>query len=461
MSTKPRVKKAKAAGAKRRPTVAATGAKKKTKKKASPRRRTPSVESATEQPTKPQRAAAPPRTRAARTRVRAPAHTPVRREPPAPSLTDEDDDDRLDAELGIGSRVVPPLVTFDDAAPDSSPPASGFDAERDVDAQIRALEARLDGLLGASTALPVSSPVATRVEPSAEHDGAATSPKADAVAELITSEFFASKWSRRGLQGRSHEVDDFGLDPAFERRIEPLIDFLFQRYFRTEVRGIDAVPAEGRCMVVANHSGTVPFDGLMLRAALRLTHPTRRELRWLAEDFVYYLPFIGSFVSRVGAVRACQENAERLLQKDALVGVFPEGVKGIGKRFSERYRLQRFGRGGFIRLALRTQCPIVPCAIIGAEETNPLLYRFETFTKALGVPYVPVTPTFPWLGLAGLVPAPTKWTIVFGAPLHLDAYGPEAASDHMLVGRLAERVRHGIQELLDGGVARRKSVWFG
>ncbi|HMR78615.1 MAG TPA: acyl-phosphate glycerol 3-phosphate acyltransferase, partial [Polyangiaceae bacterium] len=179
------------------------------------------------------------------------------------------------------------------------------------------------------------------------------------------------------------------------------------------------------------------------------------------EDFVYYLPFAGALFTRLGAVRACQENAERLLLGEHLVAVFPEGVKGIGKLFRDRYQLQRFGRGGFVRLCLRTNTPILPCAIVGAEETNPLLFRFESLSKALGVPYVPVTPTFPWLGPFGLIPAPTKWRIAFGEPIAVDSYGPEAAEDHVLVGRLAERVRSNIQELVQRGLDKRSSVWLG
>jgi 1-acyl-sn-glycerol-3-phosphate acyltransferase len=166
-------------------------------------------------------------------------------------------------------------------------------------------------------------------------------------------------------------------------------------------------------------------------------------------------------MNRIGAVRACQENAERLLGKDALVAVFPEGAKGIGKLYRDRYKLQRFGRGGFIRLCLRTRTPIVPCAIVGAEEANPMLYRVEYMTKSLGIPYFPITATFPALGPLGLVPAPTKWKIRFGEPFTWTGYGAEAADDDILVGRLSERVRASIQTMLDRMVSERRSVWFG
>jgi 1-acyl-sn-glycerol-3-phosphate acyltransferase len=263
------------------------------------------------------------------------------------------------------------------------------------------------------------------------------------------------------MRGRSEEVDDFGLDPTYDAKFKPVLDFLYSTYFRVETTGIENVPGEGRCLLVANHSGTLPLDGLMLKAALKREHPSPRDVRWLTEDFITHFPYLGSAMNRLGAVRAHQDNAERLLDRGHLVAVFPEGVKGIGKLFKERYRLQRFGRGGFMKLCLRTGTPIVPVAIIGAEETSPLLFKIEHLSKALGVPYIPITPTFPALGPLGLLPAPTKWRIVFGERFDISSYGPEAADDEILVGKLAERVRASIQSMLDAAVGARKSVFFG
>ncbi len=283
----------------------------------------------------------------------------------------------------------------------------------------------------------------------------------DTARELLSTDFYLRKWGRLAMRGRSEEVDDFGFDPIYESKLRGVLEFLYSRYFRVQTSGIERVPSHGRCLLVANHSGTVPLDGVMLKTAIKLEHPAARDLRWLTEDFIHHMPYLGSMMNRLGGVRACQENAERLLAKEQLVAVFPEGVKGIGKLFSERYRLQRFGRGGFIKLCLRTGTPIVPVAVVGAEETNPLLFRFEYLSKILGLPYVPVTPTFPLLGPLGLLPAPTKWTIEFGEPIDFSGHGPEAADDELLVGRLAERVRATIQGMLDRGVGARKSVFFG
>ena len=280
----------------------------------------------------------------------------------------------------------------------------------------------------------------------------------DTARELLSSDFYLRKWGRLAMRGRSEEVDDFGFDPIYDAKLKPVLDFLYTKYFRVETIGISSVPKTGRCLLVANHSGTLPLDGVMIKAAVKREG---RDVRWLTEDFIYHMPYLGSAMNRLGAVRACQENAERLLSKEQLVAVFPEGVKGIGKLFADRYRLQRFGRGGFIKLCLRTGTPIVPVAVTGAEETNPLLFKIEHLSKALGVPYVPVTPTFPLLGPLGLLPAPTKWTIQFGEPLDLSSHGPSAADDEILVGKLAERVRATIQGMLDRTVGSRKSVFFG
>jgi 1-acyl-sn-glycerol-3-phosphate acyltransferase len=316
--------------------------------------------------------------------------------------------------------------------------------------RIRELEARLDRMISeqareAEAKVPAPEP-AMALEPGPD---------------LVSSDFYLRKWGRLGLRSRSEEIDEFGYDPVYEEKVLPFFEFLYEKYFRVETHRIERIPGEGRCLLVANHSGTLPIDGIMLRLAVRSAHPQHRNLRWLVEDAIFHFPFLGSFSNRLGAVRACQENAERLLDHNALVAVFPEGMKGIGKRFRDRYKLQRFGRGGFVKLLLRTRTPVVPVAIVGGEETNPLIARVEYMSKALGVSYVPFTPTFPILGPLGLLPAPTKWKIYFGEPMYFDTHGAEASDDEVLVGRLAERVRSEIQDMLRRALAERRSVWFG
>ncbi len=328
--------------------------------------------------------------------------------------------------------------------------------DHDVSREIKALEEKLDALIEAVPAtLPASEiPPATPPAPAEEET------VFDTAREMLGADFYLRRWGQAAMRNRSEEVDDFGYDPTYDARVRPLFEFLYTKYFRVECRGIANVPQGGRCMLVANHSGTIPFDGPMLKTAVKREHAQKRDVRWLTEDFVFHFPFLGSFETRIGAVRACQENAERLLRQETLLAVFPEGIKGIGKLFRDRYKLQRFGRGGFVRLALRTQTPIVPVAIVGAEETNPMLARLEALAKPLGVPYVPITPTFPLLGPLGLLPAPTKWKIVFGEPIPMTD-GAESERDELRVTRLADRVRGAIQELLDGAVRERKSVLFG
>ncbi len=249
----------------------------------------------------------------------------------------------------------------------------------------------------------------------------------------------------------SERVDEFGLDLEFEEMVEPLFVFLYRYWWRVEAHGIEKVPAEGPALLVANHSGTMfPYDGTMLKMALRLDHPAARELRPLVDDFVFHAPFLASLMTRVGGVRACPENAERLLRRGELVGAFPEGARGMKKSFRKRYQLQRFGRGGFVASALRTGAPIVPTAIVGAEEIHPLLGTWQWPAKRLGLPYFPLTPTFPWLGLLGLLPLPSKWAIRFGDPIQLAGrYSAGEASDPVLVDALTEELRETIRTMLD------------
>jgi len=274
--------------------------------------------------------------------------------------------------------------------------------------------------------------------------------------------FLWKRYRKLAMRDRSDFVDEFGRDPLQAARIAPLLDFLYRQYFRVEAVGLDNIPDHGRALLVANHSGTLPYDGAMVMHAVRSEHPSRRDVRPLVEDFVFHFPYLGTFINRIGGVRACQENATRLLERDQLVVVFPEGAKGVGKLYKERYKLQRFGRGGFVKLALRTRATIVPVAIVGAEETHPMLSKITWLAKILGIPYVPITPTFPLLGPLGLLPLPSKWTIHFGEPIDLPAeYGPEAADDRILVGRLSENVRSRIQSMIGTILGDRRSVLLG
>ncbi len=278
---------------------------------------------------------------------------------------------------------------------------------------------------------------------------------------LGTLSKLVSLYVLRGQQELEREVDEFGMDPAWVDAVRPLFEFLFRDYWRVTVKGIENIPANGRCLLVANHSGVLPFDGAMITVACLKEHRAHRHVRFLIEDFVYHFPFLGTFMHRIGAVRACPENATWLLKKNQLVLVFPEGVKGLGKLYSERYQLKRFGRGGFVKLAIKTKTPIIPVSVVGAEEIYPVIWKSNILAKAFGVPYLPVTPTFPWLGPIGMIPLPTKWRIEIGKPISFDKIKPKQIDDEILINKLSEKVRDEIQTLVDKNLKKRKSVWLG
>jgi 1-acyl-sn-glycerol-3-phosphate acyltransferase len=265
---------------------------------------------------------------------------------------------------------------------------------------------------------------------------------------------------RRRLTG-DYDVDDFGFDEELtDQVLMSMLRPVYEKYFRVEVKGIENIPAEGGALIVANHSGTLPLDGLMMQVAVHDHHPADRHLRLLAADLVFVLPVVNELARKLGHTLACAEDAERLLAQGELVGVMPEGFKGIGKPFGERYKLQRFGRGGFVSTALRQGAPIIPCSIVGAEEIYPMIGNAKTLARLLGFPYFPLTPTFPWLGPLGAIPLPTKWTIQFGEPIPTDGYPPEAAEDPMLMFNLTDQVREQIQHTLYKLLVQRRSVFF-
>jgi 1-acyl-sn-glycerol-3-phosphate acyltransferase len=265
---------------------------------------------------------------------------------------------------------------------------------------------------------------------------------------------------RRRLTG-DYEVDEFGFDPDLtEHVLATALRPVYERWFRIETRGMENLPDEGSALVVANHSGTIPLDAAMTTLAIYDHHPAHRHLRMLGADLVFQLPFLAPLARKAGNTLACQPDAERLLSTGELVGVWPEGFKGIGKAYSERYKLQRFGRGGFVSAALRTGAPIVPCSIVGAEEIYPKIGNLKTLARLLGLPYLPVTPTFPLLGPLGLVPLPSKWIIEFGEPVETASYGAAAADDPMTVFNLTDEVRETIQQTLYKLLMQRRSVFF-
>lgn len=265
---------------------------------------------------------------------------------------------------------------------------------------------------------------------------------------------------KRRLNGE-YSTDPFGMDPEVIAVVRPFVRFMYRTWWRVKAEGLENVPATGRALLVANHSGVLPWDGAMIAAAVAEDHPAQNDriVRSLHLHWFTTLPFVAPTLAAMGQVPGLPENAIRLLQNDELVCVFPEGLKGVGKLYKDRYKLARFGRGGFVQAALRAQAPIVPVAVVGAEEIYPMLANAQPIAKLLGMPYFPITPFFPWLGVLGAIPLPTRWSITFCEPLPTDTYDPSEADDPLTVLGLTELVRERIQATIDAKLAERKMIF--
>ncbi|MGX7677609.1 lysophospholipid acyltransferase family protein [Jatrophihabitans sp. DSM 45814] len=320
-------------------------------------------------------------------------------------------------------------------------------------------------------AVPIQ-PEAVPIEPTIAPAEAATAPAeaATAPAEPATESHSDGSWERKAAAGLAflrrritgeYDVDEFGFDPELTQTVVlPAMRQLYRTWFRTEIIGIENLPADSGALIVANHAGALwALDAAMTATAVHEETPNHRFLRMLGADLLFTTPVLGTLARKAGTTLACNPDAERLLSGGELVGVWPEGFKGIGKPFSERYKLQRFGRGGFVSAALRTGSPIIPTSIVGSEEIHPMIGNAKTLARLLGLPYFPLTPTFPWLGPLGVVPLPSKWYIEFGEPIETAEYGPEAAEDPMLVFELTDRVREQIQGSLYRLLMQRRSIW--
>jgi 1-acyl-sn-glycerol-3-phosphate acyltransferase len=295
---------------------------------------------------------------------------------------------------------------------------------------------------------------------SAVEDGA-TADRLDASTAVPSSGAVADwlDFLRRRLTGE-YTIDEFGYDSDLTNHVLlASLRPLYEEWFRVEVRGIENIPSEGGALIVANHSGTVALDSLMTQLAVHDHHPAHRHLRMLGANLVFSTPFLGELARKAGHTLACNADSDRLLNAGELVGVWPEGFKGVGKPFSERYKLQRFGRGGFVSSALKARVPVIPVAIVGAEETYPMLANFKPLARLFNLPYFPITPTFPWLGPVGMVPLPSKWIIEFGEPIPTDHYPAGSAEDALLVFNLADDVRDTIQQSIYRLLTERGSVW--
>ena len=257
-----------------------------------------------------------------------------------------------------------------------------------------------------------------------------------------------------------YDLDDFGFDREFAEAIMPLFKLIYRKYWRVETSGIQHVPRRGSALLVSNHAGVLPYDGAMIKVAL-FEEGVDRHARALIADWFFGLPMLSWFLRRTGQTLGNQRDTHRLLTSGELVLVFPEGVKGTGKPWSERYRLRRLGRGGFVETAIRARAPIVPISVVGSEELYPMLGDIRPLAQLTGFPYFPVTPTWPWLGPLGLIPLPSKWRIEFHAPIRTDELPASAADDPSIVMEYSDRVRDVIQEGLVANLMKRRNVFRG
>jgi 1-acyl-sn-glycerol-3-phosphate acyltransferase len=260
------------------------------------------------------------------------------------------------------------------------------------------------------------------------------------------------------------QLDDWGRSERIERIFDQtLVDFFYRYWFRAEVEGVENVPARGGALLASNHSGALPPDAAMIAKAIKEEHSSARPLHITVEHFFKGYPLFSMLVPKIGCVAAHPANVQRLLyDEEQLVLVFPEGRKGTEKAFHERYRLRRFGRGGFVAAAIRARAKLVPVCVVGAEEAAPIFAHVGPLKRLTGLLYFPLTPTFPWMGPLGMLGyLPAKFRIRFLEPIDTDRLGPGAESDRSLVQTISHEVRARIQENLHDMVGRRKSVWFG
>ena len=259
-------------------------------------------------------------------------------------------------------------------------------------------------------------------------------------------------------------LNDWGRSERVEGALDRTInEFLYRYWFRVEVEGVEHVPAEGGALLVSNHAGALPPDAPMIAKAIKEEHPRPRPLYLTVEHFFKGYPGFSMLLPKIGGVAAHPANVHRLLYDEGqLVLVFPEGRKGTEKLYKDRYRLRRFGRGGFVEAAMRARAPIVPIAVVGAEEAAPIFAHFTLLQKLTGLLYVPLTPTFPHGGLLGMFGfLPAKFLIRFLDPIRTDDLGDAPWEDKGLVQTVAHEVRTRIQENLVDMLAQRRSVWFG
>ncbi len=254
--------------------------------------------------------------------------------------------------------------------------------------------------------------------------------------------------------------DEFGFNLETFARWERYFRFFNKEYFKIKIKNIENIPSQGPVIVCGNHSGLLPIDGGLLTSAMCCSHPDPRRVRFLATDWFFNTPGLREWAMETGQVRASKENAIKLLERNEIVGIYPEGIRGAGKTFSERYRVHDF-HPGFVQLAIQTQTPIVPIATIGGDEIYPNFVNVKSLARLIKMPFFPLTLTFPWMPFPLMfVPMPVRWLMRIHPPIKLD-YPPERASDRKLTIKIAREIQYTIQRDLNELLRERKSVFSG
>ena len=277
------------------------------------------------------------------------------------------------------------------------------------------------------------------------------------IMELVQFAYQQRELARRGPD---YEVDEFGFDPAWTESFLTLFHALYRDYWRVETTGVDNVPANGRALLVANHAGVLPWDGTMIKTAVFSEHPHPRHVRALVAGQFMGMPMLSWFLRRTGQAVGHPDDTRRLLERDELVLVFPEGTKGTGKTFKDRYRLRRFGRGGFVATAIRARAPIIPISVVGSEEIYPMVGDVTPLARLFGLPYFPITPFWPLLGPLGMIPLPSKWRIQFHPAVHVEDVPIGSAEDQHVVMALSDEVRGTIQHGIYENLKLRRGVFL-
>jgi len=264
---------------------------------------------------------------------------------------------------------------------------------------------------------------------------------------------------KRRMKG-DYETDSWGLDWEFLEAVRPFLDFMYKYYWRVETTGIENIPDYESALLVSNHSGQFPWDGAMIMAVALNEHPAQRLVRFLYSEWYSTIPFVSAFLAKLGHVMGSVENGTQLLEEGEIVGIFPEDFSSLSKGFRNRYQLGRFHHGEYMKLALEYQKPIIPVSVVGAEESYISLGNSSFMARLFGVPYFPISMRFPWFGLLGIIPLPSKWFIDVGTPIDMKNFDAESTADPVQVSMLVDNVRETIQQMVNRRLGQRDSIYY-